>query len=847
MADVIKGYVEHIIYHNEENGYTIFRYDASKQEMTITRDCEGLLVNGEFAAFELYYKEGNKISGYIDINVDQTMIDKLSGGAIIQGYNLYINKLARIPSQPLQQGENIVWEGSNWFNNWQNALYLSTSMFKKASAGNTVRIYGTFNNGWAVEFLYITNSWQKFSIPEWGDKSQANDQTVTTPGNGGYIEFALTETNLELITGNSQCIVQGTNFEVKKVAIYVGQSDDRTQPTISFGETTAFYQTYGDTFTAPTATCSVNSLTITYTSSNSNVAEVNSSTGSVSIKGAGQATITASTEATTEYKAASASYTIYVGKANVSLYYSSSSATATIGEEWTAPSLNNSENVSVTYSSTEINVATIANNGIVTLVAAGKTTIKANFAGDNNRNAAEASYTLTVNAPETPEVVTDNWSSSSSSDKEAAVLKDDDALKIQSLSASTSDADTGRTILGKSFARYITIRNEDKDGKANTTVQIEAKQNTTIVVYYRRQADEHYDWIYTAGNNKDVKLLNSSNAEQTAVDFVVNDGDATYKSYAYVAKKYNLTENNTYTLTASGTTVRLYGIYYSTDANSSNVQLTPTYKLTYKSDIETIYEAIWLKAGASIPATKENPTKEGYTFTGWTNADYAALPSTMPANDYTAYAQFTENEQPQPSANYESVTFGNYNYRTYVTKNTVDFSQAVGLKGYYAAGVSSDGTVVQFTEVVSTVPAGTPLLLIRESGASETKILISTASATAPSSNLLVAGTDSEGKWIYGSNLYVLIYNENSPSGFVFAEVNQGESAAVDSEHAYLDLRYYSYSSRRLKIKIGDATGINDIESDELGSKVIYDLRGQRVDNPTKGIYIINGKKVVIK
>ena len=364
---------------------------------------------------QLYYKEGNKISGYIDINVDQTMIDKLSGGAIIQGYNLYINKLARIPSQPLQQGENIVWEGSNWFNNWQNALYLSTSMFKKASAGNTVRIYGTFNNGWAVEFLYITNSWQKFSIPEWGDKSQANDQTVTTPGNGGYIEFALTETNLELITGNSQCIVQGTNFEVKKVAIYVGQSDDRTQPTISFGETTAFYQTYGDTFTAPTATCSVNSLTITYTSSNSNVAEVNSSTGSVSIKGAGQATITASTEATTEYKAASASYTIYVGKANVSLYYSSSSATATIGEEWTAPTLSNPQNVSVTYSSSDTDIATIASDGAVTLVAAGTTTIKATYAGDNNHNAAETSYTLTVNSPENNKAdVTLSFSSSTS-------------------------------------------------------------------------------------------------------------------------------------------------------------------------------------------------------------------------------------------------------------------------------------------------------------------------------------------------------------------------------------------------------------------------------------------------
>ena len=43
-------------------------------------------------------------------------------------------------------------------------------------------------------------------------------------------------------------------------------------------------------------------------------------------------------------------------------------------------------------------------------------------------------------------------------------------------------------------------------------------------------------------------------------------------------------------------------------------------------------------------------------------------------------------------------------------------------------------------------------------------------------------------------------------------------------------------------------TGIDDIEGeDESAETVIYDLRGRRVDNPTKGMYIVNGKKVLIK
>jgi hypothetical protein len=44
------------------------------------------------------------------------------------------------------------------------------------------------------------------------------------------------------------------------------------------------------------------------------------------------------------------------------------------------------------------------------------------------------------------------------------------------------------------------------------------------------------------------------------------------------------------------------------------------------------------------------------------------------------------------------------------------------------------------------------------------------------------------------------------------------------------------------------SSGIEDVKSDN-GAKanVFYDLRGQRVDKPTKGLYIVNGRKVVVK
>ena len=43
-----------------------------------------------------------------------------------------------------------------------------------------------------------------------------------------------------------------------------------------------------------------------------------------------------------------------------------------------------------------------------------------------------------------------------------------------------------------------------------------------------------------------------------------------------------------------------------------------------------------------------------------------------------------------------------------------------------------------------------------------------------------------------------------------------------------------------------NATGIVETEGDN-GKAEIYDIAGRRVQNPAKGIYVVNGKKTVIK
>ena len=78
------------------------------------------------------------------------------------------------------------------------------------------------------------------------------------------------------------------------------------------------------------------------------------------------------------------------------LAWSSTSVTATLGQAITFPTLTNKYNVSVTYSSSNTGVASIASDGTVTVVAVGAATITAASAATSTHSAGSASYTITV-------------------------------------------------------------------------------------------------------------------------------------------------------------------------------------------------------------------------------------------------------------------------------------------------------------------------------------------------------------------------------------------------------------------------------------------------------------------
>ncbi|MGM9872070.1 MAG: Ig domain-containing protein [Muribaculaceae bacterium] len=150
--------------------------------------------------------------------------------------------------------------------------------------------------------------------------------------------------------------------------------------------------TYGDTFTAPTLN-HADGLTINWESSNTDVATVDG--GNVSIVGIGTTKITA-TDASDNTN--TASYTIKVNAKPHGLAYETTSYVVNAGETFTTPTLTNPNGLTVTYSSSNTDVATVdANTGDVTLTGVfGTTAITATATNSAEKHCTEGSATYTI-------------------------------------------------------------------------------------------------------------------------------------------------------------------------------------------------------------------------------------------------------------------------------------------------------------------------------------------------------------------------------------------------------------------------------------------------------------------
>ena len=168
-----------------------------------------------------------------------------------------------------------------------------------------------------------------------------------------------------------------------------------------------------------------------------------------------------------------------------------------------------------------------------------------------------------------------------------------------------------------------------------------------------------------------------------------------------------------------------------------------------------------------------------------------------------------------------------------------DYTIPEGVTASTAAEVSGD--YVQLNALEGTIPANTPVILYSEDGVTETQ-----SGPNAGKSNTYISGllTGVYTATTAPAGSYVL---QNHNGTVAFYQV-QDVTPTVDANHAYLTLPSAT-SEAKAAFFLGnnDVTGIEAAESAQTEPAAIYNLAGQRVQKATKGIYIVGGKKVVVK
>ncbi len=174
------------------------------------------------------------------------------------------------------------------------------------------------------------------------------------------------------------------------------------------------------------------------------------------------------------------------------------------------------------------------------------------------------------------------------------------------------------------------------------------------------------------------------------------------------------------------------------------------------------------------------------------------------------------------------------------------------------------GSFVDNYEAGSVIPMGTPVVLeygetVPEGGVTVT-FAESTESGTAPTANMLRGfdtaqtttvdeGENADDYYFYRLSIGKQGSGNENKVGFYWAN-STGEAFTATAHKIYLALKKTeALDVNADMLSLDGLTGIDKVVSDSSAAEGVYTLSGVRVnsDNLPKGIYIVNGKKMVVK
>lgn len=193
-------------------------------------------------------------------------------------------------------------------------------------------------------------------------------------------------------------------------------------------------------------------------------------------------------------------------------------------------------------------------------------------------------------------------------------------------------------------------------------------------------------------------------------------------------------------------------------------------------------------------------------------------------------------------------------YGTYYSSKA--YIMPKGVKGYTITG--NEGTSLVMNEAYAAgdvVPAKTALVV--EGAANKYYTLVAASTELTPANNKLHGSDEAETTYVDGTDVkyYKLSYNnEGNNLGFYWGSEN-GAAFTNGAHKAYLALNSETLLSQSRGFSLADlahgvTTGINTTIKSATQSNFIYDLNGRRINSlngAAKGVYIMNGQKVLVK
>ena len=172
---------------------------------------------------------------------------------------------------------------------------------------------------------------------------------------------------------------------------------------------------------------------------------------------------------------------------------------------------------------------------------------------------------------------------------------------------------------------------------------------------------------------------------------------------------------------------------------------------------------------------------------------------------------------------------------------TQDYTLDANTKAYVVRAKSGTQDVVELTKLdVTAIPHGEPVIL-KTSAADHKMVLTKTTGVASLGTNLLDV---TDGKHNYDA--YRFGYKDGIGVAFFKYKATAPAAGIV-----YLDPEYINLSAGAPEFVTigGETTGISSIDNGQwtIDNSEVYNLNGQRVAQPTKGLYIVNGRKVIVK